>query len=331
MANPIPRRGGPTHCFSKDVRLVIYDRHPHNIVLAVFGMGIYHLGVQVYGYEYAYFASNREVTGIYRMNPQDATELSPSGKYRMKVAKIMGQTRLNNVQVEAKVRSQFAQIAKVPHFCVSFQIDELKPDWMGNDYHMAEKNGHMFAKVLLEVLLDGPVALPDDVVGWDRWAIRAPFLLSWLPQRLMVPEAKEDSGDGGGGAKKAGGKVGPSPSGGNSSLSSSSGSPSTWTATGSSVGKGSQSGGKGTPRSGGGRGGRGKGRTGKTSLAGKEGDYLQSRGGYRLAVGRDGGSHVKGRSIGGIPVGKSNVSIVKQAVRGKVASAKVMMPKKRGI
>jgi len=109
-----------------------YTARVNNVVKTLFGTGIYHVGVEVYGLEWFFGQSFDDMTGVSCHEPK----MHRAHHYRESV--LMGTTPLSEEQV--------------------FDLlDRLKEEWPGYSYHLYKRNCISFADALLKSLeVKGP-------------------------------------------------------------------------------------------------------------------------------------------------------------------------------
>jgi hypothetical protein len=106
------------------VAVNVYDLHEFNDYAYIFGVGIFHSGLEVHGREYAFGGHDHASSGIFETAPREAP---PPAKFRS--TEIVGYTDMTP-----------AEVADV--------VAELDHEFHGNTYHLLERNCNVFVETL---------------------------------------------------------------------------------------------------------------------------------------------------------------------------------------
>lgn len=146
------------------VTVNVYDISVHNSWLSVFGLGVYHTGVEVYGKEYSFGGHSVENrSGIYSLPPKKGPTF-PYIKLRESIQ--LGQCLLDKDEVSQIIR----QMAKT---------------WIGPSYHLLTKNCNHFTNEFCRIVLNGKVSA--SVEQRYRWVNRLADIGNSVP--WIIPQA----------------------------------------------------------------------------------------------------------------------------------------------
>ncbi|XP_054808131.1 deSI-like protein At4g17486 isoform X2 [Prosopis cineraria] len=138
------------------VYLNIYDLTPINNYLYLFGLGIFHSGIEVHGMEYGFGAHEYPSSGVFEVEPRSC----PGFIFRRSV--VLGSTDLSGTEFR------------------SF-IERLSSDYHGDTYHLIAKNCNHFTDEVCQRLTGKPIP------AWvNRMARVGSFCNCLLPESLQV-------------------------------------------------------------------------------------------------------------------------------------------------
>ncbi|XP_054791020.1 deSI-like protein At4g17486 isoform X1 [Prosopis cineraria] len=138
------------------VYLNVYDLTPINNYLYLFGLGIFHSGIEVHGMEYGFGAHEYPSSGVFEVEPRSC----PGFIFRRSV--VLGSTDLSGTEFR------------------SF-IERLSSDYHGDTYHLIAKNCNHFTDEVCQRLTGKPIP------AWvNRMARVGSFCNCLLPESLQV-------------------------------------------------------------------------------------------------------------------------------------------------
>ncbi|XP_014507720.1 deSI-like protein At4g17486 [Vigna radiata var. radiata] len=138
------------------VHLNVYDLTPANNYLYLFGVGIFHSGIEVHGMEYGFGAHEYPTSGIFEVEPRNC----PGFIFRRSI--LLGSTNMS-----------------YPEFH-SF-IECLSSKYHGDTYHLIAKNCNHFTDEVCQQLTGKPIP------AWiNRLARVGSFCNCLLPESLQV-------------------------------------------------------------------------------------------------------------------------------------------------
>jgi hypothetical protein len=146
------------------VILNVYDMMPINGYTKLFGIGVFHSGVEVYGSEYAYGGHLSTFTGIYDMNPKDSLVLGEDFKFKKSI--LLGYTPLKRQEVEQLV-------------------SHLGREYSGKKYSMISKNCNHFTKEFC-LMLCGQ-SIPRWINRLANGINHLPFLRRLVERNMGLP------------------------------------------------------------------------------------------------------------------------------------------------
>nr|XP_010919695.1 deSI-like protein At4g17486 isoform X2 [Elaeis guineensis] len=142
---------GRTHLY-----LNVYDLTPMNNYLYLFGLGVFHSGIQVHGMEYGFGAHEYPTSGVFEVEPK----CCPGFVFRRSVW--LGTTDMS--------RSEFRMF-----------IEDLAGKYHGDTYHLFIKNCNHFTDDVCMHLTGKPIP------GWvNRLARLGSFCNCLLPESIQV-------------------------------------------------------------------------------------------------------------------------------------------------
>ncbi|XP_038976016.1 deSI-like protein At4g17486 isoform X2 [Phoenix dactylifera] len=142
---------GRTHLY-----LNVYDLTPMNNYLYLFGLGVFHSGIQVHGMEYGFGAHEYPTSGVFEVEPR----CCPGFVFRRSVW--LGTTDVS--------RSEFRSF-----------IENLAGKYHGDTYHLFVKNCNHFTDDVCMHLTGKPIP------GWvNRLARLGSFCNCLLPENIQV-------------------------------------------------------------------------------------------------------------------------------------------------
>ncbi|CAI8609555.1 unnamed protein product [Vicia faba] len=138
------------------VYLNVYDLTPANNYLYMFGVGVFHSGVEVHGMEYGFGAHEYSTSGVFEVEPKSC----PGFIFRRSV--LLGSTDMSY--------SQFRSF-----------IERLSTKYHGDTYHLIAKNCNHFTDEVCQELTGKPIP------AWvNRLARVGSFCNCLLPESLQV-------------------------------------------------------------------------------------------------------------------------------------------------
>lgn len=138
------------------VYLNVYDLTPVNNYLYLFGVGIFHSGIEVHGMEYGFGAHEYPTSGVFEVEPRSC----PGFIFRRSV--LLGSTDMS--------RSEFRSF-----------IERLSADYHGDTYHLIAKNCNHFTDEVCQQITGKPIP------AWvNRLARVGSFCNCLLPESLQV-------------------------------------------------------------------------------------------------------------------------------------------------
>lgn len=150
------REGGRGNNPRASVYLNVYDLTPINNYLYMFGLGIFHSGIQVHDTEYGFGAHEYPSSGVFEVEPRSC----PGFIFRRSV--LLGSTDMSN--------SEFRSF-----------IERLSAKYHGDTYHLIAKNCNHFTDEVCQHLTGSPIP------GWvNRMARVGSFCNCLLPATLQV-------------------------------------------------------------------------------------------------------------------------------------------------
>eukprot|EP00002_Diphylleia_rotans_P008183 TRINITY_DN1791_c0_g4_i1.p1 TRINITY_DN1791_c0_g4~~TRINITY_DN1791_c0_g4_i1.p1 ORF type:complete len:228 (+),score=15.50 TRINITY_DN1791_c0_g4_i1:305-988(+) len=149
---------------SEKVYLHVYDLAWVNQYVSWAGLGVFHSGVFIYGYEICFGGHPGESTGIFKVPPKYA----PGAMFREAI--LIGETSMSSREVERL-------------------LDEMGREFTGSSYHLVNRNCNHFADEFCRRTMG------RGIPGWvNRLAFMGSYVSCVLPPELGGPiPAPEDS------------------------------------------------------------------------------------------------------------------------------------------
>ncbi|CAM9582847.1 unnamed protein product [Chrysoparadoxa australica] len=163
---------GARTTYSQDVVLNVYDLHPANQWLQVGGVGVYHSGVEVGGYEYT-FASD---AGIFAHSPREGPGATFS--HAVTIGKFEGGRKGIDDAIEA-----------------------LRSDFDGNSYNLITRNCNHFSEAFCQKLMG------KEIPGYVNRLAYAGSYFSWIFDNEAFAQAPVTQGGSGSAGSGAGGST----------------------------------------------------------------------------------------------------------------------------
>ncbi|OIW10348.1 hypothetical protein TanjilG_28099 [Lupinus angustifolius] len=141
---------------SSTLYLNVYDLTPANNYLYLFGVGIFHSGIEVHGMEYGFGAHEYSTSGVFEVEPRSC----PGFIFRRSV--LLGTTDMSH--------SEFRSF-----------MERLSAKYHGDTYHLIAKNCNHFTDEVCQQLTGKPIP------AWvNRLARVGSFCNCLLPEGLQV-------------------------------------------------------------------------------------------------------------------------------------------------
>ncbi|KAK8471438.1 hypothetical protein PHAVU_003G223500 [Phaseolus vulgaris] len=138
------------------VHLNVYDLTPANNYLYLFGVGVFHSGIEVHGMEYGFGAHEYPTSGIFEVEPRNC----PGFIFRRSI--LLGSTNMSG--------SEFRSF-----------MECLSSKYHGDSYHLIAKNCNHFTDEVCQELTGKPIP------AWiNRLARVGSFCNCLLPESLQV-------------------------------------------------------------------------------------------------------------------------------------------------
>ncbi|CAL5187678.1 unnamed protein product [Lathyrus oleraceus] len=138
------------------VYLNVYDLTPINNYLYLFGLGIFHSGIEVHGMEYGFGAHEYPSSGVFQVEPKNC----PGFIFRRSL--LLGSTDMS--------------LAEFRSF-----MERLSAKYHGDTYHLIAKNCNHFTDEVCQQLTGNPIP------GWvNRLARVGSFCNCLLPENIQV-------------------------------------------------------------------------------------------------------------------------------------------------
>jgi len=146
MSSTLSRR------FKTPICLNVYDlTWANDYGYYLFKTGVYHSGVEIMGTEYSFGGHTEPVSGVFETEPKH----TPNAKFKECIE--MGETELSTREIQAI-------------------IDGLRSEFLGNSYHILNRNCNHFSNELCMALLKKPIP------GWvNRLAYMGTYFNCLLP------------------------------------------------------------------------------------------------------------------------------------------------------
>eukprot|EP01137_Pigoraptor_chileana_P002349 Opistho-2@41072 len=143
----------------------VYDLYWANEYTSALGVGVFHSGIEVGGFEYAFGGHDfPNVTGVFQVTPRMI--LAPDMKFREAI--IVGETHLSELELRAVVM-------------------EFASRYLGTTYSILERNCNHFASEFCMALCGKPI---------PSWINRLAYLGTWMPQ-CIIPSFEPPPGTAG--------------------------------------------------------------------------------------------------------------------------------------